>query len=102
MVQCRPLRPLLSAPAPVDLDALTTPLAWSDADGAIAGCNPAFARWLAVSTRRLHGWPLAGLDGEGRLAAALARLGPTTTRRCACAACACATPRATTVSPTSG
>ena len=65
-----------SAPAPsapVDIDGLTTPLAWSDADGAIAGFNPAFARWLAVSTRRLVGWPLSGLDGEGRLAAALAR-----------------------------
>jgi len=66
-------------PAPVsstavELDALTTPLAWSDAAGTITGCNPAFARWLAVSTRRLVGWPLAGLDGEGRLGAALARL----------------------------
>ena len=59
----------------VDLDALTTPMAWSDAQGAIAGCNPAFARWLAVSTRRLVGWPMSGLDSEGRLAAALARPG---------------------------
>jgi two-component system nitrogen regulation sensor histidine kinase GlnL len=59
----------------VDLDALTTPLAWTDADGAIVGINPAFARWLAVSNRRLLGWPIAGLDGEGRLAEALARLG---------------------------
>lgn len=57
----------------VELDALTTPLAWSGADGMIAGVNPAFARWLGVSSRRLLGWPLAGLDGEGRLAAALAR-----------------------------
>ncbi len=59
----------------LDLDTLTTPLAWSDADGAIAGFNPAFSRWLTVSARRLIGWPLAGLDGEGRLAEALARLG---------------------------
>ena len=50
-------------PGPVDLDALTTPLAWTDAAGAISGVNPAFARWLAVSTRRLLGWPIAGLDG---------------------------------------
>ncbi len=70
-----PAPPVSAAPAPVDLDALTTPLAWSDAAGAIAGVNPAFARWLAVSTRRLLGWPLAGLDGEGRVAEALARLG---------------------------
>ena len=62
------------APAAVDVDALTTPLAWIDAAGMIAGVNPAFARWLAVSTRRLRGWPVAGLDGEGRVAEALARL----------------------------
>ena len=61
------------APAPA-LDSLTTPLAWSDAGGAILGCNAAFSRWLGVSARRLPGWPLAGLDaGDGRLAAALAR-----------------------------
>ena len=63
-----------SSPEPVDLDGLTTPLAWTDAAGAIAGVNPAFARWLAVSTRRLLGWPMASLDGEGRVADALARL----------------------------
>ncbi|MFC3551897.1 nitrogen regulation protein NR(II) [Lysobacter cavernae] len=57
-----------------DLDRLTTPLAWSDAGGTIAGCNAAFSRWLGVSTRRLQGWPLAGLDaGDGRLAEALQR-----------------------------
>ena len=64
-----------SSPEPVDLDGLTTPLAWTDAGGAITGVNPAFARWLAVSTRRLLGWPMASLDGEGRVAEALARLG---------------------------
>ncbi|CAN5626480.1 ATP-binding protein [soil metagenome] len=64
-----------SNPAAPALDVLTTPLAWTDADGAIAGGNQAFARWLGVSTRRLFGWPLAGLDGaDGRLAAALARV----------------------------
>ena len=67
--------PAHAPPAPIDLDALTTPLAWSDADGAITGCNLAFARWLAVSTRRLVGWPMSGLDDEGRLAEALARPG---------------------------
>ncbi|RDZ26717.1 two-component system sensor histidine kinase NtrB [Lysobacter silvisoli] len=62
-----------SPPAPA-LDGLTTPLAWSDAGGAILGCNLAFSRWLGVSARRLNGWPLAGLDaGDGRLAAALTR-----------------------------
>lgn len=62
-----------STPPPA-LDSLTTPLAWSDAGGAILGCNAAFSRWLGVSVRRLPGWPLAGLDaGDGRLAAALAR-----------------------------
>jgi two-component system nitrogen regulation sensor histidine kinase GlnL len=61
--------------ASLDLDALTTPLAWCDGAGAIAGFNLAFSRWLAVSARRLAGWPLAGLDAEGRLAEAFARLG---------------------------
>ena len=57
-------------------DALTTPLAWLDADGAIAGCNQAFARWLGVGARRLLGRPLPALDAEtpSRLPAALARL----------------------------
>ncbi|RPE80029.1 two-component system sensor histidine kinase NtrB [Vulcaniibacterium tengchongense] len=61
------------APRP-DLDSLTTPLAWADADGGIAGNNTAFSRWLGVSARRLLGWPLGGLDGgDGRLREALAR-----------------------------
>lgn len=58
-----------------ELDTLTTPVAWSDEEGAIIGCNAAFSRWLGVSARRLIGWPLAGLDGgEGRLADAMGRL----------------------------
>jgi two-component system nitrogen regulation sensor histidine kinase GlnL len=62
-------------PSTPDLDALTTPLAWAEAAGAIAGCNQAFSRWLGVSARRLQGWPMAGLDADdGRLADALARL----------------------------
>ena len=46
-------------------DALSTPVAWADADGLIRGLNPAFARWLGVSTRRLIGQPLAALEIEG-------------------------------------
>jgi len=61
-----------------ELDVLTTPVAWSDEEGAIVGCNAAFSRWLGVGARRLMGWPLAGLDGgEGRLADAMARLDAT-------------------------
>lgn len=61
--------------APPDLEALTTPLAWTAADATIVGCNQAFARWLGVGMRRLQRWPLARLDRDGRLDAALARLG---------------------------
>lgn len=62
------------APAP-DVDALTTPVAWTGVDKTIAGCNQAFARWLGVGARRLRGWPLSGLDtGDGRVSAALARI----------------------------
>lgn len=62
-------------PAPSDSDALTTPIAWIDAHGAIDVCNAAFARWLGVSPRRLRGSALARLDPEQRLPDALARLG---------------------------
>ncbi|MBW8823080.1 MAG: PAS domain-containing sensor histidine kinase [Xanthomonadales bacterium] len=51
-----------SAPDP---DLLTTPLAWSDGAGHIAGCNPAFARWLGVGLRRPLGLPLAALEVSG-------------------------------------
>ena len=55
------------------LDALATPVAWSGADGRIVGVNPALARWLSVSPKRLPGLPLAALEVEGaRLAEALA------------------------------
>ncbi|TWI13540.1 two-component system sensor histidine kinase NtrB [Aerolutibacter ruishenii] len=58
-----------------ELESLTTPVAWLDAVGVIAGCNQAFARWLGVGARRLVGWPLVGLDGgDERLATALARV----------------------------
>ncbi|MDR0184367.1 two-component system sensor histidine kinase NtrB [Lysobacter arvi] len=73
----------MSAPTPPEtlrpeLDVLTTPVAWSDEEGAIVGCNAAFSRWLGVGARRLLGWPLAGLDGgEGRLADAMGRLDAT-------------------------
>lgn len=54
--------PMFPAPAP---DALSTPVAWADAGGHIAGVNAAFARWLGVSARRLQGQPLAALEMEG-------------------------------------
>jgi len=48
-----------------DIDALDTPVAWTDASGRLAGGNPAFARWLGVSARRLPGLPLAALEVDG-------------------------------------
>ena len=60
---------------PPDTAHLATPLAWTDADGVVRGCNAAFASWLAVGARRLQGVALADLDGEpGRLAGLLPRL----------------------------
>jgi two-component system nitrogen regulation sensor histidine kinase GlnL len=57
------------------LVALATPIAWGDPDGVALGCNPAFASWLEVNSRRLLGLPLADLDAEqGRLADLIARL----------------------------
>jgi len=47
------------------LDALTTPVAWTGADGCLAGANTAFARWLGVGARRLPGLPLAALEADG-------------------------------------
>jgi two-component system nitrogen regulation sensor histidine kinase GlnL len=62
---------------PPDLDALAVPVAWTDGSGALAGCNQAFARWLAVSVRRLEALPLVSLDAEeGRLAELIARMQP--------------------------
>jgi len=57
------------------LDTLATPVAWTDHAGVLLGCNPAFARWLGVSRRRLEGLPLASLDAEqGRLAALIGHI----------------------------
>ncbi len=65
--------PADTAPA---LDQLATPVLWLDADGRIAGANPACARWLGVSLRRLPGLPLAALETEGdALARALGETG---------------------------
>lgn len=50
---------------PPTLDALDTPVAWADPDGSLLGGNPAFARWLGVSARRLSGLPLAALEVDG-------------------------------------
>lgn len=54
-------------PAPTDpvFDSLVTPVAWTDRHARIEGCNPAFARWLGVSARRLLDQPLAALEVEG-------------------------------------
>ncbi len=56
------LLPMIPEPAP---DALSTPVAWADAEGHISGVNAAFARWMGVSGRRLLGQPLAALEIEG-------------------------------------
>lgn len=65
-----------AVPAPDTFDALTTPVAWTGADGCLAGANTAFARWLGVGARRLPGLPLAALEADGdRLAGWLAGAG---------------------------
>jgi two-component system nitrogen regulation sensor histidine kinase GlnL len=46
-------------------DLLSTPIAWSDAGGRVAGANAACARWLGVSTKRLVGIPLVALEFDG-------------------------------------
>src|SRR5574339_359071 len=55
----------MSSPPALDLDALTTPVAWTDANGTLIGGTPACARWLGVSQRRLPGVPLAALEVDG-------------------------------------
>ncbi|MDH4906262.1 nitrogen regulation protein NR(II) [Xanthomonas euvesicatoria] len=47
------------------LDSLGTPVAWADREGRVLGVNPAFARWLGVSARRLVEQPLAALEVQG-------------------------------------
>ena len=47
-------------------DALLTPIAWCGDDGRVLGGNLAFARWLGVGQRRLHGLPLAAFEVEGQ------------------------------------
>jgi nitrogen-specific signal transduction histidine kinase len=54
--------PLFATPA--GCEGLATPVAWLAPDGALAGCNPAFASWLGVSARRLQAMALADLDVE--------------------------------------
>jgi two-component system nitrogen regulation sensor histidine kinase GlnL len=64
-----------ATPTPPVTDQLATPLAWLEADGRLAGCNPAFASWLGVSLRRLLGMGLDELDVEaGRLVDLIPRL----------------------------
>jgi len=58
---------------PLEPDALATPVARLDAAGRVQGANPAFARWLGVSARRLPGLPAAALEVDGEaLATAIA------------------------------
>ncbi|HBK47516.1 MAG TPA: PAS domain-containing sensor histidine kinase [Xanthomonadaceae bacterium] len=47
------------------LENLGTPVAWTDGEGRVQGVNPAFARWLGVSARRLQDQPLAALEVQG-------------------------------------
>ena len=66
----------MSVDAAPSLDQLATPVLWLDADGRIAGANPACARWLGVGLRRLPGLPLVALETEGdALARALGATG---------------------------
>ena len=46
-------------------DLLSTAVAWTDAKGMILGVNPAFARWMGVSARRLLGQSLAIMETDG-------------------------------------
>jgi two-component system nitrogen regulation sensor histidine kinase GlnL len=65
----------MSAEPRPDFDQLATPVAWLDAEGRLSGCNAAFASWLGVGARRLHGLSLDELDREqGRLSALLSKL----------------------------
>lgn len=50
---------------PAPFDAVSTPMAWLDAEGRLAAANPAFARWLGVGQRRLVGLPWLALDEDG-------------------------------------
>src|SRR5690606_24555349 len=46
----------MSAAPPPGLDALATPLAWTQADGTVAGSNPAFARRRGAGARQEQVW----------------------------------------------
>ena len=60
---------MIDAAAPPLLHQLATPVAWADAQGRIAGVNPAFCRWLGVSARRVLALPLPALESEGEVLA---------------------------------
>lgn len=55
----------LDAALDLPLDALSTPVAWLDADGVVAGCNTAFAHWMGIGRRRVLGVPATALEREG-------------------------------------
>ncbi len=60
-----PVTLIHTSPQQPATDVLSTAVAWADAAGQILGVNPAFARWLGVSPRRLVGQPLAALERDG-------------------------------------
>src|SRR5687768_2669407 len=60
-----PLTPKSLATDGPSADVLSTAVAWADAGGNLPGVNPAFARWMGVSPRRLLGQPLAALEMDG-------------------------------------
>jgi two-component system nitrogen regulation sensor histidine kinase GlnL len=70
--------PPLTPTAPAT-DVLCTAVAWTDAAGHLLGVNPAFARWLGVSARRLIGQPLAALEMDGDVMARLFLTAPAAT-----------------------
>ena len=67
-----------------DFDSLLTPIAWTDAHGAITQVNAAFAHWLGVGARRLRGIALPALEAGDAVverALALPRQAPLQLRR---------------------
>ena len=60
-----PISPKTVVDAGPAAEVLSTAVAWADAGGSILGVNPAFARWMGVSARRLQGQSLAALEMDG-------------------------------------
>ena len=60
-----PISPKTVVDAGPAAEVLSTAVAWADAEGNLLGVNPAFARWMGVSARRLQGQSLAALEMDG-------------------------------------